>query len=30
MREEAHFVEDVWFKDAWGDTLIYAILHSEW
>lgn len=30
MREEAHFIQDVWFKDAWGDTLIYAILHSEW
>lgn len=30
MREEAHFVEDVWFKDAWGDTLIYAILDHEW
>ena len=29
MREEAHFVEDVWFKDAWGDTLIYAILDYE-
>jgi RimJ/RimL family protein N-acetyltransferase len=30
MREEAHFVEDVWFKGAWGDTAIYAILDREW
>jgi RimJ/RimL family protein N-acetyltransferase len=30
MREEAHFVEDVWFKGAWGDTGIYAILDREW
>src|SRR4051794_8436137 len=30
MREEAHFVEDVWFKGAWGDTLIYALLDREW
>jgi RimJ/RimL family protein N-acetyltransferase len=20
----------VWFKNAWGDTLIYAILDNEW
>jgi RimJ/RimL family protein N-acetyltransferase len=30
MREEAHFVEDLWFKGAWGDTGIYAILDREW
>jgi RimJ/RimL family protein N-acetyltransferase len=30
MREEACFVENVWFKDAWGDTVIYAILDREW
>lgn len=30
MRREAHFVEDLWFKGAWGDTAIYAILASEW
>jgi RimJ/RimL family protein N-acetyltransferase len=30
MREEAHFVEDTWFKGAWGDTAIYAILDREW
>jgi RimJ/RimL family protein N-acetyltransferase len=30
MREEAHFVEDLWFKGHWGDTGIYAILDREW
>jgi RimJ/RimL family protein N-acetyltransferase len=30
MREEAHFVEDLWFKGDWGDTAIYAILDREW
>ena len=30
MREEAYFVEDLWFKGAWGDTGIYAILDREW
>lgn len=30
MREEARFVEDVWFKGEWGDTLIFAILAREW
>jgi RimJ/RimL family protein N-acetyltransferase len=30
MRLEAHFVEDLWFKGAWGDTAIYAILDREW
>ena len=30
MRPEAHFVEDSWFKGAWGDTAIYAILDREW
>jgi RimJ/RimL family protein N-acetyltransferase len=30
MREEAHFVEDLWFKGGWGDTAIYAILDREW
>ena len=29
MREEAYFVEDMWFKGAWGDTGIYAILERE-
>jgi RimJ/RimL family protein N-acetyltransferase len=30
MREEAHHLEDLWFKGEWGDTLIYAILDREW
>jgi RimJ/RimL family protein N-acetyltransferase len=30
MRHEAHFHEDLWFKGAWGDTVIYAILDREW
>jgi RimJ/RimL family protein N-acetyltransferase len=30
VREEAHFVEDLWFKGAWGDTAVYAILDREW
>jgi RimJ/RimL family protein N-acetyltransferase len=30
MREEAYFVEDLWFKGEWGDTGIYAILEREW
>jgi RimJ/RimL family protein N-acetyltransferase len=29
MREEAYFVEDMWFKGEWGDTGIYAILARE-
>lgn len=30
MRREAYFVEDLWFKGAWGDTAIYAILDRDW
>jgi len=30
MRQEAHFVEDEWFRGAWGDTAVYAILDREW
>jgi RimJ/RimL family protein N-acetyltransferase len=30
MRKEAHFVENLWFKGGWGDTVIYAILDREW
>jgi RimJ/RimL family protein N-acetyltransferase len=30
MREEAHFVEDLWVKGEWADTGIYAILEREW
>src|SRR4051794_15598068 len=30
MREEAHFVEDLWFKGEWGSTGVHAILAREW
>jgi|SRR5215208_4188112 len=30
MREEAHFVEDLWSKGEWADTAIYALLAREW
>ena len=30
MREEAHFVKDLWNKGDWEDTGVYAILEEEW
>jgi RimJ/RimL family protein N-acetyltransferase len=30
MRQEAHFVEEEWFKGEWSDTVIYAVLAREW
>jgi RimJ/RimL family protein N-acetyltransferase len=30
MREEAYFVEDLWFRGAWADTGTYSILDREW
>ena len=30
MRREAHFVENVFFKGAWGSEFLFAILHREW
>ena len=30
MRHEAHFVDELFFKGAWGDTDVYAILDREW
>lgn len=30
MRREAEYRENVWFKGAWGDEYLYAILESEW
>ncbi|MET0622287.1 MAG: GNAT family N-acetyltransferase [Pyrinomonadaceae bacterium] len=30
MRREAHFIENIWFKGAWGSEFYYAILRSEW
>ncbi|GAA3532995.1 hypothetical protein AFL01nite_18910 [Aeromicrobium flavum] len=29
MREEAHYREDLWFKGAWADTGVYAMLASD-
>ena len=30
MREEAHFVEDMFLKGRWEDTGVYGILDREW
>jgi len=30
MRREGQFLENVWFKGAWGDEYSYAILEREW
>ena len=30
MRREGHYLQNVWFKGAWGDEYQYAMLHSEW
>ena len=30
MRREGHYIENIWFKGAWGDEFLYAILESEW
>ena len=30
MRREAHFVENVFFKGAWGSELLFAMLDKEW
>lgn len=30
MRREGHFVENIWFKGAWGSEYLYAMLRSEW
>jgi len=30
MRREAHFVESLWFKGAWADDVIFAILKREY
>ena len=30
LREEAHFVQDLWQKNEWRDSLLYAILEHEW
>jgi aminoglycoside 6'-N-acetyltransferase len=30
MRREAHHRQNLWFKGAWADEYIYAILREEW
>jgi RimJ/RimL family protein N-acetyltransferase len=30
MRREAHFIENIWFKGAWGSEYLYAVLEREW
>jgi RimJ/RimL family protein N-acetyltransferase len=30
FRQEAHFVEHVWFKAAWGSEYVFALLQREW
>lgn len=30
MRQEAHLVENEWFKGAWSDEIDYALLQREW
>ena len=30
FREEAHFIEDDFFKGEWISTMVYATLHHEW
>jgi RimJ/RimL family protein N-acetyltransferase len=30
MRNEAHFMESIWFKDRWVDDVVYGILDREW
>jgi RimJ/RimL family protein N-acetyltransferase len=30
FRQEAHYVENVWFKGAWGSEYLFALLRREW
>jgi RimJ/RimL family protein N-acetyltransferase len=30
FRREAHFIQNVWYKGAWGDEFLFAMLSSEW
>jgi RimJ/RimL family protein N-acetyltransferase len=30
FRQEAHFVQNVWFKGRWGDELGFGLLRQEW
>jgi RimJ/RimL family protein N-acetyltransferase len=30
FRQEAHYIENVWFKGAWGSEYLFAMLRREW
>jgi RimJ/RimL family protein N-acetyltransferase len=30
FRKEAHFVKSFWYRGAWMDTVVYALLGEEW
>jgi RimJ/RimL family protein N-acetyltransferase len=30
FRQEAHHVENIWFKGKWGGELVFALLRREW
>lgn len=30
MRPEGHFLQDVWQRDHWRDSYLYAVLEQEW
>ncbi|WP_254510168.1 GNAT family N-acetyltransferase [Anatilimnocola floriformis] len=30
FRQEAHFIENVWYKGAWGSEFVFALLRREW
>jgi RimJ/RimL family protein N-acetyltransferase len=30
FRQEAHFVKSLWYRGAWVDTVVYALLKEEW
>jgi RimJ/RimL family protein N-acetyltransferase len=30
LRQEAHFVRSLWFKDSWVDDVVFAMLADEW
>ena len=30
LRREGHFIQNFWFKGAWTDEYLYAVLQDEW
>jgi RimJ/RimL family protein N-acetyltransferase len=30
FRQEAHLVENIWFKGQWGSEYLFAMLQREW